>query len=350
LNISRINTFDPRYKSFEKFFETHPDSHFFQSGKLYTFIDGLKNYEPLLLVCEDESGTIRGSLLAVLQAENHKILRYFSSGAIIRGGPLVDNSFPGKSDVLTGLLQTLIKITKGKALVIQFRNFTAQHPYLQIFHSFNFVFHDHLNLIISTQDKSSAWSGISNNRQRQINKSIKNGAVIIEQPSYEEFCEFYALLKSIYKRKIHKPLPPWSFFERFYLNSKTTLFGIINLIRFEGKIVGGILCPISDKKMVHEWYVCGLDEQCSAKGIYPSVLATWSAIDYAIKNNIPAFDFMGMGNPKIPYGVRDFKLRFGGTLVNYGRFERINNFPMYWIASKGYHLLKFVYSMLSKMA
>jgi len=350
LNISQIDPSDPRFKSFEQFFETHPDSTFFQSGKLFTLIDGLQNYEPLLLVCEDESGIIRGSLLTIIQAKNHKILKHFSSVAIIRGGPLIDTSCPDKKDVLNKLLQSLIKTTKRKALVIQFRNFADQKAYIQIFKKFKFVFHDHLNLIVSTTDKSSVWSDISNSRQRQITKSIKNGAFVIEQPSYEEFCKFYALLKSIYNRKIHKPLPPWSFFERFFFNVKNNLFGIINLIGFQGKIIGGILCPVSDGKMLHEWYVCGLDQQFNPQGIYPSVLATWSAIDYAIKNKIAAFDFMGMGHPKIPYGVRDFKLRFGGDLVNFGRFERINNYPIYFIAYFGYNIIVSYKYLVSKIS
>ena len=113
--------------------------------------------------------------------------------------------------------------------------------------------------------------------------------------------------------------------------------GIIRLIKYEDKIIGGILAPVFEKKCIYEWYVCGLDQEYKEQ--FPSVLATWAGIDYAIQNNINSFDFMGVGKPDKEYGVRDFKARFGGELVSYGRLTRINNKFLYNIAEFGYNVL-----------
>ena len=102
-------------------------------------------------------------------------------------------------------------------------------------------------------------------------------------------------------------------------------------------IIGGILSPITPGKTIYEWYVCGLDQLY--KDLYPSVLATWAALEYAATHGIPKFDFMGVGLPDRDYGVRDFKARFGGELVNFGRFARINNKAIYTIAELGYNAL-----------
>jgi len=40
------------------------------------------------------------------------------------------------------------------------------------------------------------------------------------------------------------------------------------------------VCPILQRKVIYEWYVCGLDREI--KDVYPSILATWAAIDYAV--------------------------------------------------------------------
>ena len=69
------------------------------------------------------------------------------------------------------------------------------------------------------------------------------------------------------------------------------------------------------------------------------MLATWAAMEYAIENKIESFDFMGVGRPDVPYGVRDFKERFGGKQVNYGRLTRINNKFLYNTAELGYNIL-----------
>jgi hypothetical protein len=62
------------------------------------------------------------------------------------------------------------------------------------------------------------------------------------------------------------------------------------------------------------------------------------AIQYAIQHQLPVFDTMGAGKPGVPYGVRDFKLRFGGDLVEHGRFLHINKPTLYrlgvWALSK----------------
>ena len=48
---------------------------------------------------------------------------------------------------------------------------------------------------------------------------------------------------------------------------------------------------------------------------------------------------MGLGKPQDKYGVRDFKLRFGNNLVNYGRFGRRNKI-LYPIVQFAYNILR----------
>jgi lipid II:glycine glycyltransferase (peptidoglycan interpeptide bridge formation enzyme) len=74
--------------------------------------------------------------------------------------------------------------------------------------------------------------------------------------------------------------------------------------------------------------------------IYPSVLATWAPIEYAANNGLKYFDFMGAGKPHQDYGVREFKSKFGGDLVNYGRYLRVNQKLYYQIGKIGLEILK----------
>ncbi len=59
------------------------------------------------------------------------------------------------------------------------------------------------------------------------------------------------------------------------------------------------------------------------KKIFPTHLAIYSIIEFAIKENLKMVDFMGAGKPDTEYGVRDYKLQFGGDLVDFGRFNII---------------------------
>jgi lipid II:glycine glycyltransferase (peptidoglycan interpeptide bridge formation enzyme) len=98
------------------------------------------------------------------------------------------------------------------------------------------------------------------------------------------------------------------------------------------------MCPVYDQRVIYEWYIGG--EDGIHKGVYPSILATWAAIRYATEKHMTTFDFLGAGKPGEEYGVREFKVSFGGDVVNYGRFTRINDRFLYFIGKTGITLLK----------
>ena len=54
------------------------------------------------------------------------------------------------------------------------------------------------------------------------------------------------------------------------------------------------------------------------------------------------FDFGGAGTPKKSYGVRDYKKKFGGKLVNYGRYEEIRRPLKFATANVGFKLWKII--------
>jgi lipid II:glycine glycyltransferase (peptidoglycan interpeptide bridge formation enzyme) len=49
---------------------------------------------------------------------------------------------------------------------------------------------------------------------------------------------------------------------------------------------------------------------------------------------------MGAGIPDRPYGVRDFKMEFGGEVVEYGRYLCIRKPVLYKIGKWGVKILK----------
>jgi lipid II:glycine glycyltransferase (peptidoglycan interpeptide bridge formation enzyme) len=63
-------------------------------------------------------------------------------------------------------------------------------------------------------------------------------------------------------------------------------------------------------------------------------------MEYAVQNDIPVFDFMGAGSPDDQYGVREFKARFGGDMVDHGRFTRINKPLLYNVGKFGLGIMR----------
>lgn len=166
---------------------------------------------------------------------------------------------------------------------------------------------------------------MSKSRLRQIKKAISNGAEWHEAKCIDDVNSFYEILRNLYKNKVKKPLFSLHFFQELY-NSN---LGKYLLIKYENKIIGGIICIITDNKTIYEFYIAGLDTEY--KELYPSVMATWAGMEYGNIHGIPVFDFMGAGEPDRDYGVRDFKSRFGGELVEFGRYINIINPSLYKI-------------------
>ena len=70
------------------------------------------------------------------------------------------------------------------------------------------------------------------------------------------------------------------------------------------------------KDVVYGWYG-GVDR---AYGSYiPNELLTWHILQWGAEHGYRMYDFGGAGEPDEEYGVRDFKAKFGGELVSFGR-------------------------------
>jgi serine/alanine adding enzyme len=300
----------------------------FQTLDYYIFFDSLTDFSTDAIAVE-ENNQLKALCLVTLQKEKG-VKGYFSRRAIIYGGPLVK---PDETESLFFLLKKIREYYKSKVIYLEIRNYFDYAEYRNYFEQSGFKYLPWLNFHLSTVDADKMKTGMSSSRLRQIKKAIESGVEWREADSVEEIEVFYNILHDLYHTKIKKPLLPKAFFIEFFNRN----LGKYLLIHYNNKIVGGIMCPIMPDKSIYEFYVCGLDNEYKEQ--FPSVMATWAAMQYANQNNIPMFDFMGAGSPDESYGVRDFKARFGGQEVEYGRFICILNPSLYSIGKMGLNVL-----------
>ena len=324
---------DYSFIKIEEFVKQHESTHFLQSTQLFRFYTMVDCHTPFYVVSEDEFSGLNGVLLGVIVKNQgfFGLKDYFSQRCIIEGGPLVNNTNP---NIVSEILYTLDSYISKKVIYSEFRNSFSLEKLRPVFLKYSWKYSEHLNFIVNINSIKEGTNKVSKSKRTQINKSIKSGASI-ELARYEkDVLDFYQILDRLYRIKVKKPLPGFDFFRRlFYMESYFKYF----LVKFEGEVIGGILCPIYEGT-IFEWYVCGEDGRF--KNIYPSVLATWAPIDFAIKNDLKYFDFLGAGRPNEDYGVREFKSKFGGELVQYGRFEKIHKPILFKVAKFGINILQ----------
>jgi serine/alanine adding enzyme len=317
--------------SWQKFLSTNPHASPFQSVEFFNLFNSVEGLSAEAIAIT-EGDSIKALAVITIQRELG-IKSFFSKRGIIYGGPLIDNNYPEALDLL--LNHITLKL-KWKTIYVESRNFTNYKLYSQIFiaHGWNYI--PYVNYQVNTIHFEEMNKKISDSRIRQIKKAIKSGVTWTEANSIEDVDCFYKILNDLYRNKIKKPLLPKAFFVAFYQQH----LGKILLVKFKGMIIGGIMCPILSEKALYEFYICGLDNDFKEQ--YPSIMATWAAMEYAFSNKIPLFDFMGAGKPNENYGVRDFKSRFGGDLVEFGRYRKINSQLLFKAGEFGLEMMKLI--------
>jgi lipid II:glycine glycyltransferase (peptidoglycan interpeptide bridge formation enzyme) len=318
------------------FLQQQSNGNFFQSPGFLSLFHDCPNYRPLVLFAENAKEELTGVLVAIIISE--RIYGIPFQRMLIQGGPVISKALPNHANVLRALLKTLKLHIPGETVFTEIRNLHPWGDEAAVFQELGFVWHDHLNDILPIHKREEDFPGIKPAKQRQIRRGIENGAVIRPASSMSEVEDFYRLLQDLYKKKVRKPLPPLNFFINFYQKIQLENKGALLIVNYKDEVIGGMVCPFSGHQTVHEWYICSLQDRL--KHLYPGVLATWAGIDFAIRNKFRYFDFMGIGSPQKPYGVRNFKTQFGGEIINFGRWQLINSKIRYNIGILGYKLLK----------
>ena len=303
----------------------------FQSKSFHQFLNGSNLLDPFRFSISqgtDEVAIMQG----FIQRDGRLLKRYLSRRAIVNGGPYLAENI--KEEELEELLHKCINGLKGKAIYIETRNFRDYSRFCPVFERCGFVYEPHYDFIVNTASLETAETNLGKSRKRDIKTSFRDGASMVENPTEEQIKEFYGLLSELYKTRVRTPLFP----QDFFLKLSKEPFSKFLLVKYHEEIIGGTIC-VFDNETVYEWFACGRDGKY--KNIFPSTLATWSGIKFAAKSGHKSFDMMGAGAPGDGgYGVRDFKAKFGGELVEYGRFKYVCNKPLYQIGRLGVSILK----------
>jgi lipid II:glycine glycyltransferase (peptidoglycan interpeptide bridge formation enzyme) len=318
LKILTINEID--LVQWNELLKSSPTSSFFQSKECFDFYNSLNCLEPIFYAVSEYEKLV-GVVCGYLVANGGKIKRFMSRRAIIPGGALLAKSI--SNEALDLLLNAIIQSLKHKVIYIEFRNYNNFSQYKNIFEKMGFAYNKWLDIHIKIANLEEVMTKISPSKRKNIRSSLKHGAEIIEIVDDNDIIEFYKIISELYKNKIKTPLFDYEFFEKFVKLQNAKLLGI----KYNSMLIGGVGCVFLQNGAVYEWFKCGIDS--ISKQIYPSTLATYAGIQFAIKNNAEYYDMMGAGKPDEQSGVRDFKCKLGGKLADYGRFLYIGNSVLY---------------------
>ena len=310
-----------------------PVATWFQTPEAYHFFVSLSFLETFCMAVENK-GQLKGVVVGYVQKDGGWMKQFFSRRAIISGGPLLANDITNEE--LATLLDSLKSNLKRKAIYFEMRNFNDYSRWRTIFEQCGFEYEAHYDVWVDTTSLDFVNGRLDRNRRRNIKKAMENGLVIENEPSERDLTRFYEMLKELYQSKVKMPLSPYEFFSKLRLLPSSLFFIAKNV---EGTVLGGLVCVALEGRGVYAWYACGEDQ--SYRSLSPSVMVNYAGICYAAEHGFPRFDFMGAGKPDDGgYGVRDFKLKFGGELVEQGRYKYICSPLLFKIGKLGVRIMQ----------
>lgn len=314
-----------------EFVYSHPRGNIFQTPEMFDVFAGTGGYAPVVVAAVDNEGNIGGIVTAVVQKEKSRIAGFLSARSIIWGGPLIKDD---NTEILDVLLNGYDRLAGPKAIYSQYRNLWDRENEKNVFEKSQYRYEEHLDILVDlNKPEEELWTDVHSKRRNEIRRAGKEGTVFKDLTGIIDVSAFYHILDDVY-RKAKIPLPDISLFR-----SAADILMEKKMIRFFGAVynnkVIGTLIALCYKDTIYDWYAGSYREFYKK---HPNDLLPWNVFLWGKENGYTVFDFGGAGKPGKPYGVRDHKKKFGGTFVNFGRFEKIHKPVLMKIATAGFRV------------
>lgn len=306
-----------------EFVAEHPLGTVFYTPEMWKVYGVTENVKPLAIAVEIE-GHVVGVLLAQIMWNGGTIGKPLTGRSIITGGPLaIDND----EEVLEMLMEAYRERMPKWVVYSEIR------PIYQIGDVPGWKRVGHYNLVMRV-DKSEEelWNGMHKERRRNVNQAIKAGLTFKELTTADEIQQVVALIEKTYRRK-HVPIGYLNMFDKVQsiLRDYAHFFGCYTA---EGHMIAGQV-RLCYGTLVYAWFA-GSDEDYFK--LRPNDFTMWNVIRWAREKGYKEFDFGGGGEPGKPYGVRDYKLKYGCEMYDYGRYILAHRPLTYWAAATAYNL------------
>lgn len=320
--------------SWRNFVLNHPAGNCFHTPEYYYANLKAKRHDPISVFCIDKD-QVSGCIIGVVEKEINGFLGVFTARTIVRGGPLVRNH---NTKILKHILEKFDSLAKRKSLYTQLRNLDDVTNLKESLISFKYKLIPHLNFLIDCRkDEEELWASLQTKARNLVRRAGREGLIVESRTDIDSLKKSYSILTEVYNRaKI--PLAGWDYFEAIQLEFSESC-KIVNHVALKGNAIVGCMITLCYKERVYDFYAGSL---VSANKLFPNYIIPWEVIRWAKANGYNTFDFGGAGHPNKPYGVREYKKKFGGDLVDYGRFLKINKPIIYSVLYSLFHIRKTV--------
>ncbi len=320
-------------EKWRRFVETHPQGNIFHTPEMFRVWQQTEGHDPeVWAVMQDD--VILALMLPVRITLRAGLAERLTSRAVVYGGVLVASGEVGWR-ALEFLLATYNQVARHRVLFTELRQIDPRAEHIPTLRARGFSEQAYLNYLIDLrQPIEQIFGAIGARTRKHIRRAQKAGRVqVIEIENSAQLDEWYLVLRATYNRA-RVPLADVSIFQ-----SAFDLLIPRGLCKFWLACVDSAPAACSVellyKQKMYGWYG-GTDRAWSQ--YTPNELLTWHILEWGTRHAFEGYDFGGAGKAGEKYGVRDFKNKFGGQLVEDGRMVCVYSRAAMQISKIGYAL------------
>lgn len=317
-----------------EFVDHNPYGNIFHTPEMFQVFTQAIGHRPLLQAAINTNGEILALLLPVQISLKNGLLRPLTTRAIIYGSALCTPDIRG-TQALASILDAYIATVKHQALFTEMRNLSDLSHLQGVFEEKGFMYEDHLDYLIDLNlTPEHVFQNIGARTRKHIRQGLRRDNVHIELlTERSKLGLWYELVSKSYKAT-RVPLADRSLFEAAYDILQPR--GMIQywLARIDSTYIAAS-AELLYKDVIYGWY-SGIDRNYAYD--LPGEMLMWYILEWGVQNGYKTYDFGGAGKPNEKYGVRDFKAKFGGKLVCYGRNIHIHSSLLLRLSIFGYQI------------
>lgn len=318
-----------------EFLHNNPQASIFHTPEMFEVFARARGHEPGLWVALAPDGCPAALFAPVQIALLGGPAGSLVSRAVAFGGVACIGGAMG-SAALDSVLCAYEQARSASVLFTELRNAAPTGILQPTLEAHGYQHEGHLNFLIDlAQSETALWGNIRSSARRNVRKAETMDVVVDEVTEPDSLGPVYDVLRVVYKR-LQVPLPDISLFVSALEVLHPAGMMRVFVARVDDKPIGALTLLIHQGVMTY-WYTGTLREFSAHR---PADLLVWHALKLGAASGCRVFDFGGGGRPDEEYGVRDFKAKFGGELVDLGRNTCIHAPRRFRLSQTGYQIMR----------
>jgi hypothetical protein len=319
-----------------RFVEQNPKGRLFHTPEMFQVFERTAGHRPELWAVLNHQSDVLALMLPVNVTLMNGVFKRLTTRSVVYGGVLYQDG-DHKREALTLLLDSYGRSARGRSLFTELRHVCDASDVQPILDTRGYVHEGHLNYLIRLdRAPEEVLQGIGPRTRKKIRKALRDGHVQVSDVSTRaELARWYDVLQKTYDNA-HVPLAGRSLFEAAFdiLRPKGMAKFLMATVH---DVPAACSVELPYKNGIYGWYG-GCDREYGA--YLPNEVLIWHILEWGAQNGYGLYDFGGAGKPDEEYGVRDFKAKFGGELVNYGRSTCTHSPGLLALSKRGYELYR----------